>query len=82
MLGDEIDVGVRQIFVDQLGGLQAVEIGHRDVQEDYVGGEGQGFFHGVLTICSFPANAPTFVHFEEHFQARANHRHVVCDEYS
>jgi hypothetical protein len=79
MLRDKINVGVRQIFVDKLGSLKAVEIRHRDVQQDYVRNERERFLYGILTIRSFPAYAPAFVHFEKQLQARANHRHIVCD---
>jgi hypothetical protein len=81
-VGDDQDFGVGGFAADDFGGGEAVHGGHRDVEEDYVGLQLGGFFHGVLAVFGFAADGPILVILQEQFQAGAYRGAVVCNQYA
>src|ERR1700719_4695670 len=67
ILSNEIDRRRWQILLDNFGGVNAVEIWHRDIEQNDVWIESECFLHGVLSVLRFPAYIPSFMGFQKQF---------------
>src|SRR5580700_1840304 len=68
---DDQNFGFGGGAANDFGGGEAVHGGHGDIEEDYVGLQLGGFFHGVLAVFGFAADRPILVILQEQFQAGA-----------
>ena len=57
--GENEDFGTGRTEANAAGGINAVEKGHADIEDGYIGLEFGGFLDGVATVGSFGANCPT-----------------------
>jgi len=57
--GENEDFGTGRTEANAAGGIDAVEKGHADIEDGYIGLEFGGFFDGVAAVGSFGANCPS-----------------------
>src|SRR3989442_14457835 len=79
MLTEDQDLGLGSLFTDYGGGFQPAEVGHADVQQNYVGLELFRFADGIVTIHRLTADIPILAGRQEGTHAAPDCLVIVAD---
>jgi hypothetical protein len=72
---------IRIALVDQLGGFDAIQVGHAYIGQDHIRSQGFDQLNHFVTIGGLPDHFDVWLGIEQYHEALPDHDMVVSDEY-